>query len=439
MLGILLLTLAQAEVPRQSPHQNHTRENRRMGRNSSLSLAFFEFAPASGLGMTETCACTTPTGAKGEALTFTRTGNATCSKQGLATTGIANGDLVVCSGNQPRVELDSDGVRGLRVEGARTNVVVRSQDIDNAAWTSGGLGAAGPTVNADAATAPDGTLTAERMQYAATTAGQLSYTLQAPFSAVATSASVYIKGFSGSGTLDLCIQSGASTYSCSACDYVSASWSRCLRENVTAFAGGRIVIGNLTAYTGGVVRAANDVFVWGAQGEAGAYATSYIPTAGAAATRNAEAAYFDMGSAVLPAANVGSISVSVSSNSTTKSNNYPTPIEASAAYPSPAAGTNRLTLYSSNTSGSTYQCFAGNSTPTLYSTGAVAGAASFRAWCSAGSTVNGALNTAMSESGATAGSFAAQRYIMLGNSGGLYHQDAVISRACRDPSPDRCR
>jgi hypothetical protein len=68
------------------------------------SYAFFEFAPASGAGMGTACACTTPTGAKGEALTFTRAGDATCSKQGLATTGIANGDLVACTGNQPRVE-----------------------------------------------------------------------------------------------------------------------------------------------------------------------------------------------------------------------------------------------------------------------------------------------------------------------------------------------
>ena len=126
------------------------------------SGAFFEFAPASGAGMGTACACTTPTGAKGEALTFTRTGNATCSKQGLATTGIADGDLVVCTANQPRVE-SSGGVLGLRVEGARTNSVLRSQELDNAAWTLDFAGGGViPTRTANAATAPDGTPSAER-------------------------------------------------------------------------------------------------------------------------------------------------------------------------------------------------------------------------------------------------------------------------------------
>ena len=88
---------------------------------SCADYAYFEFAPASGAGMTAACACTTPTGAKGEAMTFTRTGAATCSKQGLATTGINDGDLVTCaSDNQPRVE-PSGGVLGLRVESAKTN------------------------------------------------------------------------------------------------------------------------------------------------------------------------------------------------------------------------------------------------------------------------------------------------------------------------------
>ena len=108
------------------------------GRKGTRGYAFFEFAPSGGAGMGAPCACTTPTGAKGEALTFTRASNGTCTKTttgGLTTTGIANGDLVVCSSNQPRVEYDSQGVLGLLVDSAGTNSVLRSQEVNNAAWT----------------------------------------------------------------------------------------------------------------------------------------------------------------------------------------------------------------------------------------------------------------------------------------------------------------
>ena len=99
--------------------------------------AFFEFAPASGAGMGTACACTTPTGAKRETMTFTRTGDATCSRQGLATTGIANGDLVVCATNQPRIE-PAGGILGVHQSSGITNPVVRFIDYANAAWADVG-------------------------------------------------------------------------------------------------------------------------------------------------------------------------------------------------------------------------------------------------------------------------------------------------------------
>lgn len=257
------------------------------------NLALVEFAPASGLGMTAPCACVNPTGARGEAMTVTRASSAFCSKQGAANTGINNGDLVSCGNDLVRVE-PSNGVAGVRTEMARTNQALRSQEFDNAAWTSSVSGVAAPTITANAATAPDGTVTAERFEVPATTSGQFSYIFQGGFAAAQSTTSIYVRGVSGSGAIN--VLSGAGPNACLSCAYVSTSWTRC-RLNTNAANSTFIFFGNdsASAVCGTGSKSAIDAYIWGAQHEevgaigGGGFATSYIPTTSATATRVVDA------------------------------------------------------------------------------------------------------------------------------------------------------
>lgn len=259
----------------------------------SVSYAQFEFAPADGAGMGAACACTTPTAATGEAMTFSRASVAWCTK-GNETSGIANGDLVECASGQPRVMPGGDGTGGLglSVWGERTNSALRSQEFDNAAWVLLGVTAAAPTRTANYATAPDGTATAERLQFVATASAEGSVVYQTVGGGgVANSIGVYLKGASSAGTVDVCSSDGIA-YSCTACTFVAATWTRCLRENTVVAAGVDLIIGNASWRNGGTTRVANDVLVWQADQQVGATMGPPITTTSAAATRVIEVANF---------------------------------------------------------------------------------------------------------------------------------------------------
>lgn len=393
----------------------------------------------------------TPTGAKGEALTFTRTGTAMATKTatgGLATTGIANGDLVLMPANQPRVEYDSNGTLGLLVESARTNQALRSQEFNNASWAKFNVTVAVPTVTADYAVAPDGTTTAERVEIPAVTTAQSSFIYQGgPAStAVASVWTVYVKGNGTSGTVDVCHQGGGS-YVCTDCTYVSTSWTRCTKATASP-TGTQVTIGNMgSSNSVPTARSAQDILVWGGQGEYGAgvtYATSYIPTTTGTATRNAETADFDLGASA-PGGNSMSMAVTLTGKQATYGTEGTDMSALNLASDSAGSITGKgMWIYSyGGSAGATVRCLTANDTGSIFITGpSGASSGTVRGWCAstAGSTMTGEWpsGSTLATSSPQTGTFSPARYLRVGgqSSGAC---NCIKSRVCIDPSSTRCR
>ncbi len=273
-----------------------SRRSSRGGVYCGVAEPMFSFAPASGAGMGAACACAAVTGSRGETMTFTRASTAWCSKGG-ETSGIANGDLVECAIDKPRIQPGGDGTGplGIGVSEVRTNALLQTQVFANAAWLTNGT----VTVTSNAATAPDGTLTADRIVFAS---GLVNWVYQEVVGAGQYAGSIFLKGTSGTGGVDLTVyNNGAGTSKTVHCAYVATSWSRCVVEATPNGAG------TSAMYIGGFVTAeASDFYAWGAQLEIGATVTPYITTTTVAATRAAEAASF--AGIVIPTGGYGSFS-----------------------------------------------------------------------------------------------------------------------------------
>lgn len=408
-----------------------------------VGYAFFEAFPQSGAGTTSACSTTAPTGAKGETLTFTRTGNATCMKTasgGLSTTGIADGDLVVLSGNVARVEYDSNGTLGLLVESARTNSLLRSQEFDTAAvWVPANAGASSaPVVTANQATAPDGTLTADQIAFPSVTAAGTDVSIvrqTITATAAAWSFSVYLRRASGTSTVYLAAYDNSLVYAgATACTVVGTSWTRCTLENKTLNAAiWYVTIGvDLRTGSGQSAQSAQTIYAWGAQGESpAAYVTSYIPTTAAAATRNADGASF-----VLPAFTASA----------------PWSTASSAWLPSTAGVNLRVggalgpaglaTEVFDNFINGIFNVFSTQTTPNNYNTGLSAVLSGRYVGFHDGTNISGCVNGVCAAGSARAftplanvTTFAIGQY-----SSSLGVVDGIVSRICFQPdSPTRCR
>jgi phage-related protein len=157
----------------------------------------------------------------------------------------------------------------LLIEEQRTNLLTYSEQFDNAAWTKGDV-----TVTANSVIAPDGTLTADLL----TANGIDSYVIQVvPFTALTKfTYSVYLRA-SASMNISICTRQFPSNTDVVNLDVaVTTEWKRftITGTTVTGTTSIQVNIGGFSRFITG-----ESVYVWGAQLEQGAFATSYIPSA----------------------------------------------------------------------------------------------------------------------------------------------------------------
>ena len=198
--------------------------------------------------------------------------------------------------------------KGVLIEGARTNLCLRSQELDNGSWTP-----ANTTVSANATTAPDGTTTADKIIASAGSAAHLIQQSRTVTISTAYAASVYVKAseYSKFGITENNTSGAYATFNLSGAGSVintglggsgliRALGSGWYHVTLLYTTGGaqttyRFDLNPLPdSYTTGAPGASytgdgtSGIFVWGAQLEAGAFPSSYIPTTTASATRAAD-------------------------------------------------------------------------------------------------------------------------------------------------------
>jgi hypothetical protein len=221
--------------------------------------------------------------------------------------------LSSASANTPRFDYDpvTLAARGLLIEEQRTNLLTYSEQFDNVAgWTKSAV-----TVSANAVVSPDGTQDAEKVIEDNTTAGHYVVCNPSFTSGTTYSASVFAKASERSALQILLTSSafganvvGAFNLSTVAASFsggtgtavsitsVGNGWYRCIltvQATATATANLQIRLSNTysaaspSSYAGD---GTSGLYLWGAQLEAGAFATSYIPTTTAQVTRIADSA-----------------------------------------------------------------------------------------------------------------------------------------------------
>lgn len=255
----------------------------------------------------------TPNGTKASKLYSVKpadgSGDMTVTRATTATRVNASGIIESVSTNVPRLDYTGSTCPSILIEPQRTNLVVYSEQFDNASWAK-----TAATVTANSIISPDGTQDADTFSgngvlgthflvqsgVSSVTSG-LAYTTSF-YAKKNTNNFIQIVGssspYGGNNVwanydLNLGLVGSVGTSCTATIQSVGNGWYRC---TMTATA---VSTTNASIYILGLISSATSlrgetntlntsVYLWGAQLEAGSTATSYIPTTTSTVTRNAD-------------------------------------------------------------------------------------------------------------------------------------------------------
>jgi hypothetical protein len=204
----------------------------------------------------------------------------------------SSGVLTTAAAGVPRFDYDPVTLlpKGYLTEETRTNLALRSTDLSNASWSKTGSGVVAPTVTANAATAPDGTVSAASIAYpAVSTASNFSVTSQGiAVTAAVYTYSFYLKGAVGGETVYLSASPDGVTYYRQQC-VLTTAWQRySLITSALTAATWFFQLGTDRRDASQSATSAQTIYAWGAQVELGTFPTSYIPTTTGSVQRNGD-------------------------------------------------------------------------------------------------------------------------------------------------------